>query len=96
MGRIVLPPSDVKLMSCYFHCAGYFRVIADINSTHKDALGTLLKDCVNEINGHMPNFYTRPSFAQVMLLGQSAHGGVGQSAHNWVLCPHTIGDFPLV
>ena len=56
MGRIVLPPSDVKLMSYYFQCASYFRVIADINSTHKDALGTLLKDCVNEINGHKLNF----------------------------------------
>ena len=56
MGRIVLPPSDVKLMICYFHCASYFTVIADINLTHKDALGTLLKDCVNEINGHGPNF----------------------------------------
>ena len=56
MGRIVLPLSDVKLMSCYFQCASYLRVIVDINSTHKDALGALLQDCVNEINGHWPNF----------------------------------------
>ena len=53
LGRIVLPPSDVKLMSYYFRCASYFWVI---NSTHKDALGTLLKDCDNEIYGHRPNF----------------------------------------
>ena len=36
-GKNFLPPSDVKLVSCYFQCAGYFRVFAVINSTHKDA-----------------------------------------------------------
>ena len=52
MGRIVVPPSDVKLMSCYFQCASYFRVIADNNLTHKDASGTLLKDCAGlDTNG---------------------------------------------
>ena len=33
---------------------------------------------------------------QIIASGAKRPWWVGQSAHNWALCPHTIGDFPLV
>ena len=96
MGRIVLPPSDVKLMSCYFHCASYFRVIADINLTHKDALGTLSKDCVNEINGHRPNFEPDLHLPKYCFWGKAPMVGWGKAPINGCFAPTRSAISPLL